>query len=40
MYAEAVWVLVSTGTQVQLQRIIDPEYLPDCPPVSYEYGLS
>ena len=29
MYAEVAWVLVSSGTQVQPQIIIDPDYLPD-----------
>ena len=29
MYAQVAWVLVSSGTQVQPQVIIDPDYLPD-----------
>ena len=37
MYAEVAWVLVSLGTQVQLQVILDPDYLPDYPSVSYDY---
>ena len=27
MYAEVAWVLVSSGTQVQPQIILDPDYL-------------
>ena len=33
MYAELAWVLVSSGTQVQPQVILDPDYLS----VSYDY---
>ena len=33
MYAEVTWVLVSLGTQIQLQIIIDPDYLSN----SYDY---
>ena len=40
MYAEVAWVLVSSGTQVQTQVILDPDYLPDYLSVSYDYGLS
>ena len=29
MYAKVTWVLVSSGTQVQPQVILDTEYLPD-----------
>ena len=29
MYAEVAWVLASSGTQVQPQIILDPDYLPD-----------
>ena len=29
MYAEVAWVLVSSGTQVQPQIILYPDYLPD-----------
>ena len=29
MYAEVAWVLVYSRTQVQLQIILDPDYLPD-----------
>ena len=38
MYAEIAWVPVSSGTQVQLQVILDPDYLPDYLSVSYDYG--
>ena len=38
MYAEVAWVLVSSGTQVQPQIILDPDYLPDYFSVSYYYG--
>ena len=31
--------LVSSGTQVQPQIILDPDYLPDYLSVSYNYGL-
>ena len=37
MYAEVGWVLVSSGTQVQLKIILDPDYLPENPSVSYDY---
>ena len=33
------WVLVSSGTQVQSQIILDPDYLPDYLDVSYDYGF-
>ena len=39
MYAEIAWVLVSSGTQVQPQVIINPGYLPDYLSISYDYGL-
>ena len=38
MYAEVAWVLVSSGTQVQPQIILDPDYLLDYLSVSYYYG--
>ena len=38
MYSVVVWVLVSSGTQVQLQIILDPDYPPDYFSVSYYYG--
>ena len=37
MYAEVAWVLVSSGTQVQRQVILDPDYIPDYVSVSYNY---
>ena len=40
MYAEVVWVLVSSGTQVQPQTILDPDYFPDYSSVSYDYGYN
>ena len=40
MYAEVAWVLVSSGTQVQPQIIIDPDYLPDYLSISYDYVQS
>ena len=36
MFAEAAWVLVSSGTQVQPQVILNPNYLPDYLSVSYD----
>ena len=36
MYAEVAWVLISSGTQVQPQIILDPDYLS----VSYDYGCT
>ena len=38
MYAEVAWALVSLGIQVQLQILLNPDYLPDYPFVSYDYG--
>ena len=35
--AEVAWV--SSGTQVQPQVILDPDYLPDYLSVSYDYGI-
>ena len=40
MYAEVAWVLVSLGTQAQLQVILDPDYLPDYLTVFYDYDGS
>ena len=37
MYSEVAWVPVSSGTQVQSQIILDPDYLPDDLFVSYDY---
>ena len=39
MNSEVAWVLVSWGTQVQPQIILDPDYLPDYLSVSYDYDL-
>ena len=39
MYAEVVWELASSGTPVQLQIILDPDYLPDYLSASYDYDL-
>ena len=38
LYSGVAWVLVSSGTQVQLQIILKPGYLPDYLNVSYDYG--
>ena len=40
MYSDIAWVLVSSRTQVQLQIIIKPHYLPDHLSVSIDYGLT
>ena len=40
MYVEVAWVLVSSRTQVQLQILLDPDYIPDYLSVSYGYGFS
>ena len=40
MYTEVGWVLVSSGTQVQPQVILDPDYLPDYLSVYYDYAGS
>ena len=40
MNSEETWVLVSSGTQVQPQIILDPDYPPDNLSVSYDYGGS
>ena len=40
MNSEAAWVLVSSGTQVLPQIILDPDYLPDYLSVSYDYALT
>ena len=39
LYSELTWVLVSSGTQVQPQVILDRDYLPDYLSVSYDYGF-
>ena len=38
MNSEVAWVLLSSGTQVQSQIMLDPDYLPAYPSVSYDYG--
>ena len=38
MYAEVAWVLVSSGTQVRQQIIVNPDYFRDYLSVSYDYG--
>ena len=40
MNSEIAWVLVSSGTQVQRQIILDLDYLPDYLSVSYDYGTT
>ena len=40
MNSDVAWVLVSSGTQVQPQIILDPDYLPDYISVSYDYEAS
>ena len=40
MNSEVAWVLVSSGTQVQPQIILHPDYLPDWLPVSYHYAAN
>ena len=40
MYAEVAWVLVFSGTQVQPQVILNPDYLPDYLTDSYDYDGS
>ena len=40
MNSEVAWVLVSSGTQVQPQIILEADYLPDCLSVSYDYVLT
>ena len=37
MNSDLAWVLVSSGTQIQPQMILDPDYLPDYLSVSYDY---
>ena len=37
MYTEVAWVLVSSGTQVKPQVILDPDYRTVYLSVSYEY---
>ena len=37
MYSEDGWVLVSFGTLIQPQIVLNPDYLPDYLSVSFEY---
>ena len=37
MNSEMAWVPVSSGTQVQRQIILDPDYFPDYLSVSYDH---
>ena len=37
MHASVAWVIVSLGTQVQPQVILDPDYLPVYLSVPYDY---
>ena len=37
MYAEVAWVQVSSGTEVQPQIMLDPDYFPDYLSISYDY---
>ena len=39
MHSEVVWLLVFSGTQFQPQIILQPDYLPDCFSVSYDYAV-
>ena len=39
LYSEVAWVLVSSPTQVQLEIMLDPFYLPYYHSVSYYYAL-
>ena len=38
MHSEVVWVIVSSGTQVQPQIILEPDLLPDYLSVPYDYA--
>ena len=37
MNSEVAWVLLSSGTQVHPERILDPDFLQDYLSVSYDY---
>ena len=39
MNSEVVWVLVSSESQVQPQKILEPDYLPEYLSVSYDYDF-
>ena len=38
MNSEVAWLPVSSGTQVQTQKILNPDYLPEYLSVFYDYG--
>ena len=38
MYSEVAWLLLFSGTQVQLEVILDPDCLRDYLSVSYDYA--
>ena len=40
MYVGVAWVLVSSGTQVQPEIILDPDYILKYLSVSYDYGTN
>ena len=40
MHFEIAWVLVSSGTQIQLQIILDSDYFPDYLSSSYGYVMT
>ena len=40
MYSDVAWVLLSSGTQVQPQIILELDYLPDYLSVSYDYAFT
>ena len=40
MYSEVAWVQLSSGTQVQPEIILGPDYFSDCLSVSYHYAES
>ena len=40
MDSEVAWILVSSGTQVQPQITLNPDYLPEYLSVSYDYVLT
>ena len=39
VYSEVAWVLVSSGSQVHPQIMLDPDNLPDYLSVSYDYDM-
>ena len=40
MNTEVAWVLVSSGTQIQPQILLDPDYLPDYLSISCDYKFT